>query len=83
MVYWQKFDPATFDYEFDEEELAAHHVTIDEAAEIIWGDFKVSRNKSVHGGYQLIGRTDGGRLLKLIAYEKSRGLIRVITEWDV
>jgi uncharacterized DUF497 family protein len=83
VVYWQKFDPTKFEYEFDEDELAGHGVTIDEAVEVIWGDFEVRRNKSYHGGYQMIGRTDGGRLLKLIVYEKSKGLIRVITGWDV
>ena len=36
-----------------------------------------------HVGYQLVGRTDGGRQLKLIVYEKKKGLIRVITGWDL
>jgi hypothetical protein len=83
VVYWQKFDPAIFEYELDEDELAGHSVTTDEAVEVIWGEFKVYRNKSLHGGYQVIGRTDAGRLLKLIVYEKSRGLIRIVTGWDV
>jgi len=43
----------------------------------------VRRNKRIHGGYQLIGYTDGGRRLKLIVYEKRKALIRVITGWDV
>ena len=30
MVFWQKFDPAQFEFEFDESELAGHAVTIDE-----------------------------------------------------
>jgi len=34
-------------------------------------------------GYQIVGRTAGGRRLKLIVKEKSRGVIRVITGWDV
>ncbi len=80
MVYWQHFDPA--DLEFDEYELAVHEVTIDEVVEVIWNGFEVRRNKRYSGGYQLVGRTDGGRKLKLIVYEKQKGLIRVVTGWD-
>lgn len=83
MVYWQGFDPTRFEYEFAEDELAGHGVTIDEAVEVIWNGFEVRRNKRHKGGYQLIGQTDGGRTLKLIVYEKRKGLIRVVTGWDV
>jgi uncharacterized DUF497 family protein len=83
LVYWQKFDPDQFDYEFDEGELADHRVTIDEAVEVLWNGFDVDRNKGDRAGYQLIGRTDAGRRLKLIVYEKKKRLIRVITGWDV
>jgi uncharacterized DUF497 family protein len=74
LVYWQKFDPAQFEFEFDKEELAGHDVSVDEATEVIWNRFDVERNKRHHGGYQLVGRTDGGRILKLIVREKSRGV---------
>ena len=83
MVFWQKFDPEQFDFEFDEDELTAHKISIDEAVEVIWNGFDVRRNTRYHGGYQIVGRTDSGRKLKLIVYEKRRGLIRVITGWDV
>jgi len=83
LVYWQKFDADQFDYEFDEDELAGHGVTVDEAVEVLWNGFQVDRNKGNRGGYQLVGYTDGGRRLKLIVFEKRRGLIRVITGWDV
>ena len=84
MVYWQKFNPDEFEYEFNEDELAAHDVTVDEAVEVLWnGGFYVDRNKRDGWGYQLTGHTDAGRRLKLIVYEKRKGLIRVITGWDV
>jgi uncharacterized DUF497 family protein len=83
MVYWQKFNPLDFEWEFDEDELARHGIAADEAVEVIWNGFTVRRNKRVHGGYQLIGYTDAGRHLKLIVYEKADGIIRVITGWDV
>jgi hypothetical protein len=40
MVYWQKFNPAEFEFEFDEAELAGHTVSVDEAIEVIWNGFK-------------------------------------------
>ena len=82
MVYWQHFNPEEFKFEFDEPELAGHGVSRDEAIEVLWNGFQVRRNKRYHGGYQIIGYTDGGRKLKLIVYEKRKGLIRVITGWD-
>jgi len=81
VVYWQKFDPEAFTYEFDEEELAGHGLTVDDAVEVIWNKFDVRRNKKKHGGYQLIGWTDEGRPVNLIVYEKSKGVIRVVTGW--
>lgn len=83
MVFWQKFNPGQFDFEFDEDELAGHGITVDEVVEVIWNGFEVRRNKRYHGGYQVMGYTDGGRRLKLIVYEKEKRLIRVITGWDV
>lgn len=47
MVFWQKFDPEQFDFEFDEEELAGHEVAVDEAVEIIWNGFDVHRNRAI------------------------------------
>ena len=77
MVFWQKFDPEQF--EFDVDELAAHRISVDEAVEVIWNGFEVRRNKRYRCGYQIVGRTDSGRNLKLIVYEKRKGRIRVIT----
>ena len=81
MVYWERFDPTAFTYEFDEEELAGHGITPDEAIEVLWNKFDVRRNKKRHGGYQLVGYTDAGRPVNLIVYEKTKGLIRVVTGW--
>ena len=83
MVYWQKFDPDEFEFEFDEDELSQHGITVDEAIEVIWNGFEVRRNKRHYVGYQITGITDGGRFLKLIVYEKRTGVIRVITGWDL
>jgi len=63
--------------------MAGHGVSIDEVVEVLWNGFDVSRNKGSGVGYQLIGSTNGGRQLKVIVYEKRRGLVRVVTGWDV
>jgi uncharacterized DUF497 family protein len=83
MVFWQKFDPNAFEFELDEEKLSAHGVTVDEVIEVFWNGLEVRRNKRSGTGYQLVGTTDAGRTLKLIAYESTKGVIRVITGWEV
>jgi uncharacterized DUF497 family protein len=83
LVYWQKFDPAAYRFEFDEEELAGHAVTAEEAHQVFFQEFDVRRNKAKKVGYQIIGATFGGRRLMLIVYEKSKGVLRVITGWPL
>jgi uncharacterized DUF497 family protein len=34
VVFWQRFDPEQFDFEFDENELAKHGITVDEVVEV-------------------------------------------------
>jgi len=43
VVFWQKFNPEQFEFEFDEAELSEHGITIDEAVEVIWNGFDVRR----------------------------------------
>lgn len=83
MVNWQRFTPADFEYDFERDELAAHHVTFGEAVECFFSDFEVRRNKSYHDRYQLLGRTIGGRSLKIIFQLKPGNTVRIITGWDV
>lgn len=83
MVDWSRFDPADFDLEIAEEKLAAHGVRDHEAVEVLWNGFIVRRNKRAAGGYQLIGRTDGGRVIKLIVLVKPGRILRVITGWPL
>jgi uncharacterized DUF497 family protein len=83
VVFWQHFDPSEYEFEFDEDELFRHRIAVTEAAEVFWNDFDVQKNKRAGTGYQVVGRTDAGRTLKLIAYERVKGVIRVITGWDI
>jgi hypothetical protein len=43
----------------------------------------VRRNKSYRDRYQLMGRTIGGRRLKIIFQVKPGNVVRVITGWSV
>ena len=76
------FHPADFEYDFERDELAAHRVTFEEAVECFFSDFEVRRNKSYRDRYQLLGRTFGGRQLKIIFQVKPGNIVRIITGWD-
>ena len=83
MVNWHRFIPADFEYDFERDELAAHRITFDEAVECFFSDFEVRRNKSYNDRYQLLGRSIGGRRLKLIFQLKPGHVVRIITGWDI
>jgi uncharacterized DUF497 family protein len=80
---WQRFTPADFEYDFDSDKLSAHRVTFEESIECFFSDFEVRRNKSYHDRFQLIGKTIGGRRLKIIFQLKPGNIIRIITGWPV
>ena len=81
MVDWSRFAPTDFEYDFENDKLAVHGVTFDEAVECFFTDFEVRRNKSYRDRYQLLGRTVGGRRLKLIFQVKPDNTVRIITGW--
>jgi uncharacterized DUF497 family protein len=83
MVDWHRFTPSDFEYDFERDELAAHGVTFDEAVECFFSNYEVRRNKSYRDRYQLLGRTIGGRRLKIILQLKSGNVVRIITGWPV
>jgi len=83
MVDWNRFNPADFEYDFENDKLAAHRITFEEAVECFFSDFEVRRNKSFKDRYQLNGRTIGGRKLKIIFQLKPGSVIRLITGWEI
>ncbi len=82
MVDWHRFIPSDFEYDFERDKLAAHRITFEEAVECFFSAFEVRRNKSFHDRYQLVGRTVGGRQLKIIFQLKPGNVVRIITGWD-
>ena len=83
MVNWHRFEPSNFEYDFEKDKLADHHVTFNEAVECFFSDYEVRRNKRYGDRYQLIGRTIGGRELKIIFQLKPKNLVRIITGWPI
>jgi uncharacterized DUF497 family protein len=79
VVRWSSFTPSDFEYDFENDKLAAHRVTFDEAVECFFADFQIHRNKQFKDLYQLIGRTLGGRELKIIFQLKAGNVVRIIT----
>ena len=83
MVNWHRFTPSDFEYDFEKDKLAAHRVSIDEAIECFFSDYVVRRNKKYQDRYQLVGRTLGGRELKIIFQLKPSNVVRIITGWPL
>ena len=83
MANWQRFRPNDFEYDFDRDELATHHVSFEEAVERFFANFEVRRNKPYRDRYQLVGRTIAGRRLKIIFQLKPRNVVRIITGWPI
>jgi uncharacterized DUF497 family protein len=83
MVNWSKFSPTDFEYDFDQDKLAAHHVTFEEAVECFFSEFEIRANKRFKDRFQLLGRTAGGRWLKIIFQVKSGDIVRIITGWPI
>ena len=78
---WSRFTPKDFEYNFERDELAAHRVSFEEAVECFFSDFEIRRNKRYRDRYQLLGRTVGGRMLKIIFQLKPGSVVRIITGW--
>lgn len=80
---WKRFVPIDFEHDWNKDKLAEHGVTFEEAVETFFNDYKVQRNKRFRDRYQLIGRTDGGRRLKIIFQLKPKKIVRIITGWPI
>ena len=83
MVNWQRFTPSNFEYDFERDKLSQHRVTFEEAVECFFSDFEIRRNKKYRDRYQLLGRTLGGRRLKIIFQMKRNNVVRIITGWPL
>ena len=83
MVDWHRFTASNFEYDFERDKLSVHRVTFTEAVECFFSDFAIRRNKKFRDRYQLIGKTLGGRRLKVIFQLKPDNVVRIITGWPL
>jgi len=83
VVNWHRFTPSNFEYDFERDKLFEHRVTFNEAVECFFSDFGIRRNKNYRDRYQLLGRTFGGRRLKIIFQLKPQNVVRIITGWPI
>ncbi|HXH37435.1 MAG TPA: hypothetical protein VNN08_02305 [Thermoanaerobaculia bacterium] len=83
MVRWESFEPADFEYDFENDKLAAHGVMFEEAVETFFSDFRIRRNKRDRDRFQLFGRTFAGRPLEIIFELKPGKIVRIITGWPL
>jgi uncharacterized DUF497 family protein len=83
VVNWHKFVPTDFEYDFEKDKLFVHGVTFEEAVQCFFSNYEIRRNKSYEDRYQLIGRTSGGRYLKIIFQLKPNRVVRIITGWPI
>lgn len=86
MVNLNKLDYIEFDWdEYNIAEIQNHNIAPEETEECFFNDYYMQRNKKKgrpYRTYKLTGRTDAGRNLVVIFYEKSKSVLRVITAWE-
>jgi uncharacterized DUF497 family protein len=80
---WSRFTPIDFEYDFENNKLAVHRITFEEAIECFFSDFEIRRNKSYADRYQLIGKTVNRGNLKIIFQLKPGNIVRIITGWPL
>jgi uncharacterized DUF497 family protein len=80
---WHRFTPSNFEYDFERDKLFDYRVTFNEAVECSFSDFEIRRNKTYRDRHQLIGRTLGGRRLKITFQMKPKNVVRIITGWPL
>jgi len=56
---------------------------VSEAAEVLWNGFLPVRDKAYRDRYRLLGRTDAGRPLELVAVVLGKRRLRIITGWPL
>jgi uncharacterized DUF497 family protein len=83
VVRWERFEPADFEYDFENDKLSAHGVTFEEAVESFFSDFRIRRNKKDEDRFRLLGRTIAGRPLEIVFQLNPGNVVRIITGWPL
>lgn len=83
MPKWNEFIPQEIEYDYENNELDAHCVNIEEAIQCFYNKYEIRRNKKYKDRYKLLGTTDSGRSLSLIFQLKQKNTVRIITGWEI
>lgn len=83
MPKWNEFFPSEIEYDFENDKLHSHRITLNEAVQCFYNEFTIRRNKRYKDRYKLLGTTDSGRKICIIFQLKKRNIIRIITGWEV
>jgi uncharacterized DUF497 family protein len=84
VVDWTEFLPSDFEYDDEADHLGSHGVTLEEAAECFYNEHVIRKNRRHgYGRWQLIGKSDAGRPLKVIFELRPRRVVRIITGWPL
>ena len=69
----------------NETHLWKHKISPQEAEEIFFNRYFITPNKKKHGlgRYRIDGRTNSGRMLRIIFEDFGNNLARIITGWDL
>ncbi len=83
MTNWRSFVPSGFEYDWENDKLFEHGVLFEEACQTFFNAHVILPNKKYADRFQLIGRTDGGRKVKIIFQLKPDKIVRIITGWPL
>jgi uncharacterized DUF497 family protein len=83
MVRWESFEPADFEYDFENDKLAGHGVMFEEAVETFFSDFRIRRNKRDRDRFQTLWTHIRRASLEIIFELKPGKIVRIITGWPL
>jgi uncharacterized DUF497 family protein len=82
MTKWNEFVPEEIEYDFENDKLQKHGLTIDESVQCFYNPYTIRKNKKYNDRFKMIGKTDAGRTLCIIFQLKKKKTIRIITGWE-
>lgn len=71
--------------EHNESHLGEHGIKSWEAEQVFFNRYIITPNKKKHGArrYRIDGKTDAGRVLRIIFEDYGKSIARIITGWDL
>jgi hypothetical protein len=73
VVKWSTFEPSDIEYDFENDKLAAHHISFDEAVEDLFSSFEVRGTRGSKTGIGSSGQPSAGAG-SLLSFSSSRAM---------